>query len=55
MQKKLEPIKPKTDFSKVESVVYLNVDEEKAKGNIANQRKRYTNIEVGLAVLGTFV
>ena len=54
-KEKLEPITQKTDFSKVELVMYLNVDEEKAKGGIANQRKRYTNIEVGLAVLGTFI
>ncbi|MEI5638525.1 MULTISPECIES: hypothetical protein [unclassified Pseudoalteromonas] len=51
----LEPITPKTDFSKTKLVLYLNVDEDKAKGRIEIQRTRYTNIEVGLAVLGTFI
>lgn len=54
-KEKLGPIAKVTDFSEVELVVYLNVDEDKAKARIANQRKRYTSIEVGLAVLGTFV
>jgi len=54
-KEKLELITPRTDSSRVELVAYFNVDEDKAKGHIENRRKRYTNIEVGLAVLGTFV
>jgi hypothetical protein len=51
----LEPITSETDFSKVKLVLYYNVDEEKAKNRIQAQRKRYTHIEVGLAVIGTFI
>jgi hypothetical protein len=51
----LEPITSQTDFSKTELVAYFNVDEKKAKENIQIKRKRYTKIEVGFAVLGTFI
>ena len=51
----LEPITPKTDFSKTELVIYFNVDEDNAIERIETQRTRYTNIEVGLAVFGTFI
>jgi hypothetical protein len=51
----LEPLTPDTDYSKIKLVIYPNVDEENAKESIQNKIKRYTNIEVGVAVLGTFI
>lgn len=51
----LEPIRSPDDYKNKEIVIYFNVDERKAKERIQAQRKRYTNIEIGVGVFGTLV
>ncbi|WP_159822256.1 hypothetical protein [Colwellia sp. 20A7] len=51
----LDQITSKTDFSKTKLILYYKVDEDKAKEIIEMQRTRYTNIEVNLAIFGTFI
>lgn len=54
-EEKLEPLRTPEDIQNKKLVFYYRVDEAKAEEGIKNMKNRYTNIEVGLGVFGTFI